>query len=656
MRTITSTQPPQSFFSLKWRALAIFSLLLLAINAFSMLYFSNSLSRQFELERKSSYDMRIKELDGTVRQSAARLLTLADVVSSFSRIEAPYLPENARNATQTMDQHWQALELAGSVDMAQIYSTRSELIRSWKAENVDLPDSDLIRDYVRKVSKTERPMTFFDCTNKCMQFAASPMFGKDQSSGVVVVGATLVPGIISFKESSSADIGILNVVNRKQISAGEEAKYIGNWHTMVSALTNLGQNLPLLQSAASKKPSLAQIPIGMREIFKGHEFAIDLLPVKNFSGTGDAYFVIIDDITERLSEIRAANWRNFIFAAVGAILSESLLLLILWKPLSRLRRTAGVLPMLTRNAFEQIRQAVGRRGRKGGYRDEFDMLDDTLINVSEQLESLQAEVAQRTADLRQANEQLGRLNEDLKMRARQLLDTQEELVLKEKLALLGQVAGSVGHELRNPLGVMNNAVYFLQHTVLSDADETTREYLNLIRDEIAVSERIVADLLDSVRTTPPRPTAVGVAQMIEQALGKCAIPPSVNLKREIPMAVPPLKVDPMHIQQVFQNLIRNAVESMPEGGDLEIRAVENDAEDTITISVRDTGIGMTAEQLAKLFQPLFTTKARGIGLGLVVVKNLTQANGGKIEVQSESGKGSVFAITLPRHSSSTGKS
>jgi signal transduction histidine kinase len=122
------------------------------------------------------------------------------------------------------------------------------------------------------------------------------------------------------------------------------------------------------------------------------------------------------------------------------------------------------------------------------------------------------------------------------------------------------------------------------------------------------------------------------------------------------MTVPPLKVDPMHIQQVFQNLIRNAVESMPEGGDLEIRAVENDAEDTITISVRDTGIGMTAEQLAKLFQPLFTTKARGIGLGLVVVKNLTQANGGKIEVQSESGKGSVFAITLPRYSSSTGKS
>jgi signal transduction histidine kinase len=108
-----------------------------------------------------------------------------------------------------------------------------------------------------------------------------------------------------------------------------------------------------------------------------------------------------------------------------------------------------------------------------------------------------------------------------------------------------------------------------------------------------------------------------------------------------------LKVDPLHIQQVFRNLISNAVEAMPEGGALEIRAVENAAEKTITVSVHDTGIGMAPEQLGKLFQPLFTTKARGIGLGLVVVKNLTQANGGKVEVQSELGKGTLFAVTLP---------
>ena len=91
-----------------------------------------------------------------------------------------------------------------------------------------------------------------------------------------------------------------------------------------------------------------------------------------------------------------------------------------------------------------------------------------------------------------------------------------------RLAVLGQVAGSVGHELRNPLGVMSNAVYFLQ-TVLSDADDTTKEYLNIIKSEIAGSERIVSDLLDAVRTQPPHREIVGVAELIGQTLRKCCV-------------------------------------------------------------------------------------------------------------------------------------
>ncbi|MFZ2169628.1 MAG: ATP-binding protein [Methylococcaceae bacterium] len=227
-----------------------------------------------------------------------------------------------------------------------------------------------------------------------------------------------------------------------------------------------------------------------------------------------------------------------------------------------------------------------------------------------------------------------------------LQKTQDELVRAEKLAVLGQVAGSVGNELRNPLGVMSNAVFFLQ-TVLSDADEITREYLGIIKSEIAASERIVCDLLDSVRTNPPRLETAGFAQLIEQSLGKCTIPPSVTVKLDIPESLSPLRVDAMQICQVFRNLISNGVEAMPEGGTLEIRALEKEAANYVTISVRDTGTGMTPEQLDKLFQPLFTTKARGIGLGLVVVKNLTKANGGTVEVDSDSGKGTIFTVNLP---------
>ena len=165
----------------------------------------------------------------------------------------------------------------------------------------------------------------------------------------------------------------------------------------------------------------------------------------------------------------------------------------------------------------------------------------------------------------------------LRERTRQLLEAQEELVRKEKLAVLGQVAGSVGHELRNPLGVMSNAVYFLQ-TVSSDADETTKEYLNILKNEIANSERIVSDLLESVRTKPPQPEIVGVPELLMQTLRKCSVPPSVSVQLDMPSTLPRLRVDAMQMQQVFRNLISNSLEAMPDGGTLDIRAVADESE------------------------------------------------------------------------------
>jgi signal transduction histidine kinase len=248
--------------------------------------------------------------------------------------------------------------------------------------------------------------------------------------------------------------------------------------------------------------------------------------------------------------------------------------------------------------------------------------------------------------LAQSRRQILVQRERLQERTEQLQEVQDELVRQEKLAMLGQVAGSVGHELRNPLGVMNNAVYFLQ-TVLAGGDESVKEYLGIIMAEITRSEHIVDELLSAVRTRSPDLATHGVAELIGQTLRQCPIPASVAVTLDIPETISPFRVDAQQMQQVLRNLISNGVEAMPEGGTLLIRAVENRQEGTVIVSVRDSGYGMTPEVMAKLFQPLFTTKARGIGLGLVVAKNLIEVNGGRVEVQSEAGKGSVFSVILP---------
>lgn len=249
---------------------------------------------------------------------------------------------------------------------------------------------------------------------------------------------------------------------------------------------------------------------------------------------------------------------------------------------------------------------------------------------------------------KKAEEDVRRLNEELERKVRErtaaLLEAQDELVRKEKLAILGQLSGSVGHELRNPLGVMNNAVYYLK-MVIPEADRTTREYLDIIKSEIDNSQRIITDLLDFARTSPPRSRPTAVRQLVDETLAKCRLPSSVEVCDELPADLPLLKVDPLQAGQVLHNLVTNAVQAMEAGGVLKIGA--RPAGGFVEISVADTGEGIPAEHLERVFQPLFTTKAKGIGLGLVVSKNLTEANGGSIRVLSRQGEGTVFTVALP---------
>ncbi len=222
---------------------------------------------------------------------------------------------------------------------------------------------------------------------------------------------------------------------------------------------------------------------------------------------------------------------------------------------------------------------------------------------------------------------------------------EEDQLRNQKLAILGQLSGSVGHELRNPLGVMSNAVYFLK-MVLADADENVLEYLNIINKEINTSLRIITDLLDFARTRAPQIQVVTARKLIDESFERCAIPEDVAVKVDLADNLPLLKVDPLQTGQVMQNLITNGIQAMPTGGSLTIRGGW-DNEGMIRLEVADTGEGISPENMKKLFQPLFTTKAKGIGLGLVVCKNLVEANGGRIEVVSKQGEGTSFTVTLP---------
>jgi len=243
-------------------------------------------------------------------------------------------------------------------------------------------------------------------------------------------------------------------------------------------------------------------------------------------------------------------------------------------------------------------------------------------------------------------------------RTRDLKEAQKQLVRKEKLAVLGQLAGGVGHELRNPLGVISSSVYYL-NLVQPDANEKIKKHHAMIEQEVHNATRIIGDLLDYARVINTDPKPASVRELVEHTLSRFPVPTSVRVSIKIPADLPLVYADPLHVEQILGNLITNGCQAMSTpslntkagsatlsgGGKLTITARMQ--KQMLAIAVKDTGTGVTPANMEKLFEPLFSTKVTGIGLGLAVSKKLAEANGGRIEVESEVGKGSTFTLYLP---------
>jgi len=251
-------------------------------------------------------------------------------------------------------------------------------------------------------------------------------------------------------------------------------------------------------------------------------------------------------------------------------------------------------------------------------------------------------------DCKKAEEKLKEYSENLERRVeertRELQDAQEELVRKEKLAILGQLAGGVGHELRNPLGSIKNAVYFLNMT-LEEPELEVKETLEILETDVSRSEKIISNLLDFARPKPPVKQKVNINNNLREVLSFTSVPENIELISQLDEKLPIVLADPSQLNQAFENIILNSIQAMPEGGRLTIKS-EVKGKEWVSVSVTDSGTGIPKDDIKKIFEPLFTTKAKGIGLGLAITKTLVEGNNGTINVESEAGKGSTFIVKL----------
>jgi PAS domain S-box-containing protein len=258
---------------------------------------------------------------------------------------------------------------------------------------------------------------------------------------------------------------------------------------------------------------------------------------------------------------------------------------------------------------------------------------ELAVDITEK-KRLQSELAEYSQKLEKLVEQ----------RTEQLKRTQAKLVKSERLAAIGELAAMVGHDLRNPLTGIKGAAYYLKTKHGAELGAKGKEILETIEKAIDHSNKIINDLLDYSKDLTLEHVNTNPKLLLKNALSLVEVPERIKIidatedKLEI-------KVDMVNMSRVFVNIITNAIDAMPESGTLTITSKA--VKDNVKIIFNDTGTGMSEETLSKLWSPLFTTKAKGMGFGLSICKRIVEAHGGKISVESIIGKGTTVTVTIP---------
>lgn len=223
---------------------------------------------------------------------------------------------------------------------------------------------------------------------------------------------------------------------------------------------------------------------------------------------------------------------------------------------------------------------------------------------------------------------------------------QEQIELKERFTLLGEMSAGIAHELRNPMGAISGFAKLLSKK-LAEGDGR-KSLVEAIEKEIEGMNRVITELLNFTKPADLNLTDVSIKDLIEDSL-KTVQMNGMDIKLDLGRA-PVIEADEVLLKQAFINIFQNSIEAMPAGGELKISTHIASQRPVVEIEISDTGIGIPEDKLNRIFQPFFTTKERGTGLGLSLVKKIVLYHGGYIEVKSKEGKGTTFKINLPvRH-------
>jgi len=307
--------------------------------------------------------------------------------------------------------------------------------------------------------------------------------------------------------------------------------------------------------------------------------------------------------------------------------------------------------------LEKTRDEIANKAQElESANEELEVSNEELQTRGEELESTNEELQVANEELEETTKELEKtrlkleefasnLEKKVEKRTKELKEVHERLIRSEKLATLGKVTGSLSHELRNPLGVMKNAIYYLVRSKKRYDKEIQERYFHIIKEQVETADKIIANALDFVRPRKIHLEKIEIGKIIDSTFSEIEVPKNIDIQKDYKGKIT-VVVDSLQISQAIKNIALNSIQAI--GGKKGRIRIHSEKENNFAkIIFEDNGIGIKKDELIKIFEPLYSTKARGIGLGLSVIKDIIEKHDGKVSVESEFNEGTKVIISLP---------
>lgn len=418
------------FLSIKWKLLLLLSVALFSINSVLSLLEYDNLIAQFEQQRTLVREQHIIAANALRSDATQKLQQSADMLTSMVGLVGFSDYEKLKDSINV---YWTSLQLNLVIDSLRLYNPNGHLLDDWS--NTQLPVSTKELDAVTTALKQERPITWLDCQQTCLQAVATPVLSAGQLAGVVVVNGSMSDMIVTFKRLTNADIGLL-------VPIAANAQNLPNLGMRVAGLSNLEKNLPLLK----RLKLLPQIKSGQRWVklsFNNKIYDLVFQSIAEDDGKfQSAMMVIIEDVSADYALIRSQTLHRLWADMIASFTILALLAFLLGKPLIRMTQAVETIPLLGQRAFAEVRSRIRLRVNVT-FEDEVDYLNQAAVTLSNRLEDLESEVEARANDMRAMLKTIS-VERDFNNR---LLNTAQVIILTQNRAGVIQTINGYGEVL-----------------------------------------------------------------------------------------------------------------------------------------------------------------------------------------------------------------